>query len=302
MTQIVLILGASGRFGRHAATAFATAGWQVRTFDRKTDRLPDAAIGADVIVNAWNPTYDRWARDVPALTDEVIAAARAAGATVIIPGNVYVFGDMAPARFAEDTPHLATNPLGRIRVKMEAAYRAAGVRTIILRAGDFLDTEASGNWFDMVMAKTLGKGRLTIPGDWGVPRAWAYLPDVARAAVALADRRETLAVYEDVPFQGYTLSGRDMAAAIGTTLGRDIRPKSMNWWPIHLARPVWPLAKGILEMRYIWSKAHHLDGAKFARLVPGFSPTPLDAALTRALAAVDVHPDQPVTGGRVRLA
>lgn len=302
MTQVVLILGATGRFGRHAADAFAQAGWQVRAFDRKTDRLPEAAMGADVIVNAWNPTYDRWARDVPALTDQVIAAARASGATVIIPGNVYVFGQSSPARFAEDTPHLATNPLGRIRVEMEAAYRAAGVRTIILRAGDFLDTEASGNWFDMVMVKTLAKGRLTIPGAPDVPRAWAYLPDMARAAVALAERRETLAIYEDVPFQGYTLSGREMAAAVSATLGRDVRPKLMHWLPIHLARPFWPLAKGILEMRYIWSKPHHLDGKKFARLVPGFIPTPLDTALTKALAAVDVHPNKTVAGGRTLLA
>ena len=302
MTKTVLILGAKGRFGRHAADAFAKAGWQVRRFDRKTDRLPDAAKGADVIVNAWNPTYDRWASDVPALTKQVIAAARASGATVIIPGNVYVFGPNAPDRFAEDTPHLAANPLGRIRVEMESAYRAAGVRTINLRAGDFLDTEASGNWFDMVLAKTLAKGRLTTPGDPDTPRAWAFLPDMARAAVALAERLETLAIYEDVPFAGYTLSGREMADTISATLGRDIRPKHMNWLPIHLARPFWPLAKGILEMRYIWSKPHHLDGAKFARLVPEFTPTPLDTALTQALAAVDVYPDKPVAGSSIRLA
>ncbi|MEO1238118.1 MAG: epimerase [Pseudomonadota bacterium] len=302
MTQTVLILGATGRFGRHAADAFADAGWHVRGFDRQTDHLPDVAMGADVIVNAWNPTYDRWARDVPRLTEQVIAAARASGATVIIPGNVYVFGENAPTRFAEDTPHLATNPLGRIRIDMEAAYRDAGIPTINLRAGDFLDTRASGNWFDMVMAKTLPKGRLTIPGDPDVPRAWAYLPDLARAAVALAEQRETLAIYEDVPFPGYTLSGRDMAAAISATLGRAIRPKPMSWLPIHLARPFWPLAKGILEMRYIWSKPHHLDGEKFTRLLPEFTPTPLETALAQALAAVDVHPDKPVAGGRTLLA
>ncbi|MEL7461921.1 MAG: epimerase [Pseudomonadota bacterium] len=302
MTHTVLILGPSGRFGRHAATAFANAGWRVRSFDRKSDRLPDAAMGADVIVNAWNPTYDRWARDVPGQTDRVIEAARASGATVMIPGNVYVFGADAPARFAEDTPHRAANPLGRIRVDMEAAYRAAGIPTIILRAGDFLDTQASGNWFDMVMAKSLTKGYLTCPGEPDVPRAWAYLPDVALAAVALAERRDTLEVFEDVPFPGYTLSAREMAAAISTVVGREVRAKPMNWLPIHIARPFWPVAKGILEMRYIWSKPHHLDGTKFARLLPEFAPTPVEAALAAALAAVDIHPDQPVTTGRPGLA
>ncbi|MCF6316055.1 MAG: hypothetical protein L3J30_07185 [Marinosulfonomonas sp.] len=48
--------------------------------------------------------------------------------------------------------------MGRIRTEMEAAYRDSGVRTIILRAGDFIDTQASGNWFDKVMTPKLDKG------------------------------------------------------------------------------------------------------------------------------------------------
>ena len=45
MQQTVLILGGTGRFGRAAAEAFWNAGWRVRVFDRKTDRLPEAADG-----------------------------------------------------------------------------------------------------------------------------------------------------------------------------------------------------------------------------------------------------------------
>ena len=55
MPQTVLILGASGRFGRNAAQAFADAGWQVHRFDRRSDDLMQAVRGVDVIVNAWNP-------------------------------------------------------------------------------------------------------------------------------------------------------------------------------------------------------------------------------------------------------
>jgi NAD(P)-dependent dehydrogenase (short-subunit alcohol dehydrogenase family) len=42
MQQTVLILGGNGRFGRATAEAFWNAGWRVRVFDRKTDRLPEA--------------------------------------------------------------------------------------------------------------------------------------------------------------------------------------------------------------------------------------------------------------------
>lgn len=55
MTQTVLILGASGRFGRHSAAQFKSAGWNVKTFDRSKDDLLTAAQGVDVIVNGWHP-------------------------------------------------------------------------------------------------------------------------------------------------------------------------------------------------------------------------------------------------------
>lgn len=54
MTGTVLVLGASGSFGSHAAREFAAAGWQVRRYQRGTDMVA-AAQGADVIVNGLNP-------------------------------------------------------------------------------------------------------------------------------------------------------------------------------------------------------------------------------------------------------
>ncbi len=52
MTQTVLILGATGRFGRNAGEQFSRAGWTVRRFDRTRDDLARAAKGAEVIVSA----------------------------------------------------------------------------------------------------------------------------------------------------------------------------------------------------------------------------------------------------------
>ncbi|MFD2853738.1 hypothetical protein ACFSZS_01465 [Seohaeicola zhoushanensis] len=45
MSKTVLILGASGRFGRAAADAFAQAGWTVRNYDRASGDLARAAWG-----------------------------------------------------------------------------------------------------------------------------------------------------------------------------------------------------------------------------------------------------------------
>ncbi len=297
MSKTVLILGANGRFGRHACAAFKSRGWDVRQFDRASGNLRDAATGVEVIVNAWNPAYPDWAEQVPKLTAQVIDAAKASGATVIIPGNVYNYGAGAPEVYDAGTPHGATNPLGHIRIKMEAAYRASGVRTIILRAGDFIDTQASGNWFDMMMIPKLGKGRFIYPGNPDIAHAWVWLPDVTNAAAELAEIRRDLPAFADVPYTGFTLTGNELSQAIGACLGREIRLKNMSWLPLQIARPFWPLAKHLLEMRYNWNKPHQIDGAKFAALLPDFKMTPLSEALSLALGD-HINPDKAVTRGK----
>ena len=292
MTDTALILGPTGRFGRHALNAFENAGWDTRAF-RRGDDLISAAKGADVIVNGWNPAYPDWHDHLPGLTAQVIEAARASGATVLVPGNVYPFGEGAAARLDAATPHRARNPLGRARAEMEDAFRASGVRTIILRAGDFIDTQASGNWFESVIAAKASKGVFTYPGDQNVARAWAFLPDVARAAVQLAQLRETLDQFTDIPFEGYTLSGRALADAVAEATGCTQRIRPFPWWMIRVARPFWPMARHLLEMRYLWSMPHGLAGSELARLLPGFQQTPLGIALRRSLKS-QIDPDKSV--------
>ncbi len=279
-----LILGATGRFGRHAAAAFAMAGWKVRPYDRRRDSLPEAAAGAQVIVNGWNPPYPDWAAQLPHLTRKLIAAAEASGATILQPANVYIYGTGAPQVLRADTPHAAANPLGQLRIEMEAQLRDSGLPVILLRAGDYIDTEASGGWLDRVMLKP-GRGVLDYPGRPDIPHAWAFLPDMALAAVALAERRAELPRFTEVLFPGYTLTGAELAAGLAAALGRPLRLRRMSWLPLHLARPFWPMARGLLEMRYLWNMPHRIDGAGFADLLPGFAPTPLPEALAQAVTA-----------------
>lgn len=285
MTNTILVLGANGRFGGHAAKAFAEAGWTLRRFDRANDDLETAIRGADVVLNAWNPPgYHLWGDELIAQHAAVAEAARRVGATVILPGNVYVYGPEAPFSWRTDTPHRATNPLGLVRKRIEAAYRDSGAQTIVLRCGDFIDLDATGNWFETYISPSAPKGFIRYPGDPTVPHAWAFLPDAARATVALAEARGRLAQYEDVPFPGYTLSGNDMAQAIGRALGHPVKVKPFQWGLIRMAKPFMPMLKGVFEMRYLWSLPHRLDGARLAELVPGFEPTPVDEALRAALA------------------
>lgn len=294
MTKTVLITGASGKIGTHAARAFEAAGWTIRRYDRTTGDMTAAAQGCDVIVNGMNPpNYHDWANILPEITRQTIAAARASGASVILPGNVYVFGDH-PGTWSETTPHRPCANKGRIRAELEQAYRDSGVQVIILRAGDFIDPDRNADVMSLMVLNRIARGKITAPGPRDRMRAYAWLPDWARAAQMLAERRDSLARFEDVPFPGHAFTLEELRHELEALLGRPLRFGAFPWWALRLTAPVWELARELGEMRYLWQVPHSLSGQRLATLLPEFEPTPLAEVLRGALPA-DVQPDQPVT-------
>ena len=208
MTQTVLILGASGKIGRHAGRAFEKAGWDVRLYDREQGNMTSQAKGADVIVNGLNPkNYHNWDQLIPEITRDTIAAAKAAGATVILPGNVYVFGAQ-PGIWTEETPHKPAARKGHIRETCEAAYRASGVQTIVLRAGDFISGEAGDDdVMGLFYLRDIAHGNITRSSAPDTMHAFCYLPDWAEAARRLAERRAELPAFTDVNLGGCEFYG-----------------------------------------------------------------------------------------------
>lgn len=297
MTGTVLILGPSGKIGTHAKRAFGAAGWQVRSYDRATNDMISAAQGVDVIINGLNPpNYHNWARLIPQITKEVIAAAKAVGATVIIPGNVYNFGDV-PGTWSEHTPQNANTRKGRIRIVMEEAYRRSGVQTIVLRAGNFIDPDQNGDVMSMLQLSKIGKGKLVTMGDPRAMQPYCYLPDWARAAVALADKRLDLQSFEDIPFPGHAFTMENLRQFLETQLDKKIRIRPFPWWTMTLAAPFWELARELAEMRYLSNTSHQLDRTKFDRLLPGFQATDLSTVMLAGLPG-NIHPDQTMPGFR----
>ncbi len=302
MAGDVIILGAKGRFGRAAVDAFLASGWRVRVFARSWSGTPGgagvdriagdgldapglaaAAMGCEVIVNALNPPYPKWAQDVPRLTASVIAAAKQSNATVMVPGNVYNYGAGMPERLTEQTPHAPTTRKGRLREEMERTYAEAGVQTVILRAGDFMERQKTGNWFDSYVAAHVAKGRVVYPGPLDRVHAWAYLPDLARAMAALADKRNELARFESFGFPGYGLTGEELVDALARACGRGLKVKSLPWPMIRMLGLVLPQMREVGEMSYLWRVPHAIDGSKLAAVLPDFQTTPLAAALTEML-------------------
>jgi nucleoside-diphosphate-sugar epimerase len=287
MTRTALVLGASGAFGGQVALALQAEGWTVRRYARGTD-MTAAAKGAGLIVNGLNPpAYHAWDRLIPEITTAVLAAARASGATLLVPGNVYPYG-LEPGPWNAGTPHRPVSRKGRIRAEMEARYRAAadaGQRTILLRGGDFLLPDAPQMLMNRVILGKAAKGIVTTMGDPDALHAYAYLPDMARAAVSLVALAEALPAYADIPFAGHAFTISDLAARISRLAGRPMRIRRFPRWIFTLASPVWELARELREMLYLFDHPHALDPAPLRRWLPDWQDTALDEVIARHLRA-----------------
>jgi nucleoside-diphosphate-sugar epimerase len=309
-TGSVIVLGAKGRLGQACVKAFHDEGWSVGALARSEPTsqrlahvdyvvadaldplaLSHAVVGYDVIINAVNVSYSGWAEVTPKLTEAVARAAASTGATVIIPGNIYHYGAGMPALLSETTP---TNPtaLGKVRQIMERAYqsRAAmdGFQALILRAGDYLDGRRTGGWFDSQIANKLDQGKITYPGPLNVAHEWAYLPDFARAIVALAGHRETLPAFCAMGFAGHNITGQQLVDGLTATIGKPLKLGSVPWPMLKLVSLFSPNLKGVVDMAYLWTKPHAIDGAAFNALVPNFTHTPLSQALSEACAQLAI--------------
>jgi len=311
----VLILGANGRFGLAAAQAFDAAGWDVLAQVRRApaagmparaqivplpttdiDGIVARAAGADVVVHALNPSdYTRWAAELLPMARQGMDIAERLGARFALPGNVYNYGAAMPALLDASTPQWPSTHKGRLRVQFEDELRrrAPRLRSVILRAGDFFGG-GTGVWLDQLIAKDAAKGRLAYPGPRDVAHAWAYLPDMARATVGLAERGD-LPDHVDIPFEGYTLTGNQLLDALedavraqGLGRARPMRRGGAPWPLFQVMAWFLPLWREILEMRYLWTTPHGLDGRALARWLPAFRATPLPTALRASLAELGI--------------
>lgn len=222
---------------------------------------------------------------IPQITEQVIAAAKASGAIVILPGNVYNSGAEGGI-WSQETPHRPVSRKDRIRVEMEAAYGLAGVQTIILRVGNFIDPEGQGDIMSMFILRDISRGKIVGGGAPDVTQTWCYLPDWARAAELLARMRADLPSFEDIPFPGHSFTLTDLRAQLEEHLERSLRIVRFPWRLMTMAAPFWELARALREMRYLWDTPHSLSDRKFNRHLPDFRHTPVADVMLDSLSPV----------------
>jgi len=310
--DIALVLGLSGAIGSAVAKALVLRGWTIRALTRRpADQRPRfpfpvdwregdaldaasvaaAAAGATLIIHGVNPPgYQRWREDGLPMLANTVAAARASGATILFPANVYVFSTLAPEFVDEATPRKPVTRKGQVRLEMEEmlerAARNDGVRAIVVRAGDFFGPGVTNSWFAQALAKggMAAKAIQTLTPS-GVGHAWAFVPDLAETFARLVDRRADLPAYTMAHFAGHRdATGRAMAEAVRRTIGRpDLPIRRFPWIIVWLAAPFVASLREALELTWLWKTSLALDNTRLRILIGEEPHTPLDDAVKAAL-------------------
>jgi nucleoside-diphosphate-sugar epimerase len=321
--RIALVLGATGGIGGAVARRLRATGWRVKALHRDAaaqrahDTSPEgrfdwvqgdamnaedvmrAAQGAALIVHAVNPPgYRNWSKLVLPMLDNSIAAARQCGARILLPGTVYNYGPDAFPGIDVDAPQHPQTRKGAIRVEMERRLEAAsqtGVRSLIVRAGDFFGPGAGNSWFSQGLVKP-GQPVTVVsnPGTPGIGHQWAYLPDVAETMCRLVELEAAPSPsgYRLEDFARFHMDGHwdadgtQMAAAVArvaSQAGQQATVTRMKWWLLTALAPFVPTLRELREMRYLWKREIRMDNRRLLEALGREPHTPLEKAVRATL-------------------
>ncbi|GAA4597078.1 nucleoside-diphosphate-sugar epimerase [Actinoplanes octamycinicus] len=296
-----VIIG-SGPIGSGVARILAEQGERVRVVTRSgsgpehpliervaadaadAGRLTELSRDAEVIYNCANPKYTEWADKWFPMNDAMIAAAKASGAVYAITGNLYGYGPQPGGRMTERTPLAATGRKGRIRIKMWEDALASGVRTVEVRASDYVGAGAVST-LSAVLLPAITKGRTAwAPGDVDAPHTFTYTGDMARALVTLARDERAFGQAWHVP-SGPAITMRELAQRYCAVAGvPQVTVRSLPRFVMRTAGLVVPIARELAEMDYQFYAPFHMDSSLTERTF-GLAPTDLEVALRETAAA-----------------
>lgn len=312
--KTALVIGATGGVGGATAAALVRRGWRVVALNRQPETaaarhadagfhwvggdamnpadVARAAEGVSIVFHGANPPgYRNWKGLVLPMLNASLAAARANGARLILPGTVYNYGPDAGAIVAEDAPQSPTTRKGAIRVEMERRIETSGVKALIVRAGDFFAPSPGNNWLAQGLL-TPGKRltSVTYPGDPAIGHQWAYLPDLSETFAALIERDSELPAFARFHFGGHWLAeGGEMIEAIKRVAGRaDLPVRRLPWSLLWLATPFNEMLREMMEMRYLWQRPLRLANDRLTAFLGREPHTPLDDAVRATLKGLKI--------------
>ena len=305
MADMIVVFG-YGAVGRPIVEMLTVRGERVRVATRnRPESLPAgvehvrcdvlqpgevalALDGASQAVLAVGFPYDArlWRTAWPRAMTNMVEGCAAADVRLVFIDNLYQLGPQDSPR-TEEMPLSATGEKPAVLAEVTRIWQAARdrARVAALRCSDFYGPGVAVSHLGASAFGELARSRpaqLLVPAD--IPHDFAYVPDVARAALLLLDAPDAdFGQAWNMPCAP-TRSPRALLAMGAAALGTRLRVWAV---PFALLRPlglVSRFAREVADIGFTWDRAYVVDGGKFARRFC-FVPTPFEVGVPATVRA-----------------
>jgi nucleoside-diphosphate-sugar epimerase len=251
------------------------------------ERLTKIVTGADVLYNCANPgDYTKWMSVWPPLAAAMLTSAARTGATYAITGNLYPYGPLNEP-MTESHPDAATDKKGRLRATIWAdalaAHREGRVRTVEVRAGDYVGPGVGDNGHISRHLATLKAGkRAWVVGSADQPHSFTDVGDAARLLVAAAEDESSHGRIWHAPTNA-PLTQRQVITDVARAGGFPEPMVSAIPGALITGLSVVPFMRELRDVTYQWNRPYVLDDTA-TRAHFGIEPTPWDEVCRRTAA------------------
>jgi len=302
------ILGARGLIGGAIVRRARFAGHQVRAVvrpGRETPGFPagieviaadlrsresvvEAVRGMDVIVHAAAVPYPEWPRFVPLFAENALAAAEASGATLVFPGNVYVYGRPRSRSVTEDHPQEPHTVKGRIRLGVERrllqAHHDGRVDLVLPRYPDVYGPGGMHADFRPVFAGALIGKPCRWPLDADALHEFILNDDAAEAMLKLIRTPSAHGLAVHVPGPRPIVSRDFIRLAYAAAGSGEPSVRVFGRRMYRLVGLFNGMARAAYEMAYLFDDPILLDGSLYRSLTGSQHPaTPYEEGVRRTL-------------------
>jgi nucleoside-diphosphate-sugar epimerase len=301
-----MVFGANGGLGHAVVRQLAEQGKRVRAVTRSGQaavppgvelvqadaRDPAAArqasAGAGVIYHAINVPYDRWLEVLPAIMENLIAAAASANARLVYGDNLYMYGKVT-GPLHEGLPYRPVGKKGQLRAQLAdrliAAHREGQVQAAIGRASDFVGPAATNTITGLLVIEPILKGKKAMwIGSLDAPHTISYIDDVARGLIVLAENDRAYGEVWHIPASD-PLTGRQFIEMVCEHAGRPSCDYGVYKRTVmRLVSVFSPMVREVLEYLYQFEQPFVLDGGKFEGAFGPFQTTSHREAIRATIA------------------
>lgn len=252
----------------------------------KADSIKPAFQNVSVIYHCLNVPYNEWTEVMPLVTDNILTGAIEKHASLVFPGNVYVYGRFQSIPATEDHPLAATAKKGKLRISLERklmdAHNKGKVRVVIPRFPDYYGPNVTNKLMKPIFMAALSRKRARWIGNLDVRHDLVFIEDAAAACIMLSETASAYGEVWHVPGAG-PITGREFIDMAFRAAGNKPNIGLLGGRSLRVAGLMNSDAREMIELMYEFEEPLVLNGSKFSTEFPLFKYTSHDEGIRKTI-------------------